>query len=405
MKKLLLFLALTVFGITAYSQIIYNFDPKLPVYGGDLLLGTDSATNATVNFMVSDLGAKIFEDLGNTKVNVIAVSKADAASAVDSINNLPAFTIDYDELGVFNVTITDVDDKKELYLLRKGKGTYGLDTTQLATWDLFRIDPYGEDHNINRSNIIAGSNITITPLSSGVSIAASGTVSTDEDNINIINTYSNLGIVPTDTQEDYNTAADTQIGTNVTNIGTNTSGLTSKAAILNVLELDNTSAYTPTLDYHPSTKKYVDDEIAAMPSVVVTESDVGLNSNYTNIGVTSSDTQADYNLAVDNLFTLKQVVVAIGDWDMDTNSIKTVGLVSGVTLANIRGVTIMIYTNSSSTVSDFIGYNNATGEGGSFSYSDALGLSLTRVDGGKFDNTSYNTTGFNRGYVTITYAP
>ena len=32
-----------------------------------------------------------------------------------------------------------------------------------------------------------------------------------------------------------------------------------KAAKTNVLELDNTTVFTPTADYHPSTKKYVDD--------------------------------------------------------------------------------------------------------------------------------------------------
>jgi hypothetical protein len=37
-----------------------------------------------------------------------------------------------------------------------------------------------------------------------------------------------------------------------------------KADKSNVLELDNTSAFTPSLDYHPSTKKYVDDAIVSV---------------------------------------------------------------------------------------------------------------------------------------------
>ena len=36
-------------------------------------------------------------------------------------------------------------------------------------------------------------------------------------------------------------------------------GLANKANIDNVLEKDNTTSYTPTSDYHPATKKYVDD--------------------------------------------------------------------------------------------------------------------------------------------------
>ena len=55
------------------------------------------------------------------------------------------------------------------------------------------------------------------------------------------------------------------IGTNTTNIGTNVTNLGLRATIANVLELNNTSAFTPTADYHPSTKKYVDDSIIAHP--------------------------------------------------------------------------------------------------------------------------------------------
>ena len=41
-----------------------------------------------------------------------------------------------------------------------------------------------------------------------------------------------------------------------------------KADKTNVLELDNTTFYTPVLHYHPSTKKYVDDLIAALNTAV-----------------------------------------------------------------------------------------------------------------------------------------
>lgn len=42
---------------------------------------------------------------------------------------------------------------------------------------------------------------------------------------------------------------------------TNNTTVISKADKTNVLELDNTDVFTPTLDYHPATKKYVDDFI------------------------------------------------------------------------------------------------------------------------------------------------
>ncbi len=44
-----------------------------------------------------------------------------------------------------------------------------------------------------------------------------------------------------------------------TQLDTNTTSLTSKADKTNVLELDNTTSFTPDADYEPATKKYVDD--------------------------------------------------------------------------------------------------------------------------------------------------
>lgn len=43
--------------------------------------------------------------------------------------------------------------------------------------------------------------------------------------------------------------------------------ISQRALISNVLELDNTDVYIPTLDYHPSTKKYVDDSITVIGTI------------------------------------------------------------------------------------------------------------------------------------------
>lgn len=45
-----------------------------------------------------------------------------------------------------------------------------------------------------------------------------------------------------------------------------TTDLAAKAAKANVLELDNTDAFTPSSDYHPATKKYIDDQVIAAGS-------------------------------------------------------------------------------------------------------------------------------------------
>ena len=44
-------------------------------------------------------------------------------------------------------------------------------------------------------------------------------------------------------------------------------GMTSKADKVNVLELNRTTAYTPTANYHPTTKKYVDDSLLGFSNV------------------------------------------------------------------------------------------------------------------------------------------
>ena len=46
---------------------------------------------------------------------------------------------------------------------------------------------------------------------------------------------------------------------------------TTKADKTNVLELDNTTAFTPDADYEPTPKKYVDDEIAANLNIIATD--------------------------------------------------------------------------------------------------------------------------------------
>ena len=57
----------------------------------------------------------------------------------------------------------------------------------------------------------------------------------------------------------------TAIEANETDIETNATGISDldsdKADKSNVLELDNTEAFTPTADNEPATKKYVDDNV------------------------------------------------------------------------------------------------------------------------------------------------
>jgi len=61
------------------------------------------------------------------------------------------------------------------------------------------------------------------------------------------------------------TTAERTILSNTSGTNTGDQDLSALALKSNVLELDNTDIFTPTLDYHPSTKKYVDENAGGSP--------------------------------------------------------------------------------------------------------------------------------------------
>jgi len=101
-------------------------------------------------------------------------------------------------------------------------------------------------------------------------------------------------------------AADATVTANAAAIATNITDITNltstKAAKTNVLELDNTSSFTPTGNYHPATKKYVDDEIGALssgtPGGNTTEVQVNVTGAFAGF---STLTYASNLLTVDNV--------------------------------------------------------------------------------------------------------
>lgn len=70
-------------------------------------------------------------------------------------------------------------------------------------------------------------------------------------------------ISDTTTTNKFVTAADKTKLSNLSGTNTGDQDLSSLATKANVLQLNNTTAFTPSADYHPATKKYVDDSITA----------------------------------------------------------------------------------------------------------------------------------------------
>lgn len=106
----------------------------------------------------------------------------------------------------------------------------------------------------------------------------------------------------------------------------------------------------------------------------------------------------------DDYATTKLVVkvINIGDWNMNTT--QNIAVTHGVTLSKVRSVTALIRNDADTVYSDLNSRSAPAGE----TYGNGIQLNsttvtLNRTTGGYFNNTSYQATSYNRGWITITY--
>jgi len=99
---------------------------------------------------------------------------------------------------------------------------------------------------------------------------------------------------------------------------------------------------------------------------------------------------------------LRPKVIEIGDWDMDFT--KTVQVAHGLTIAKIRSLDVMI-RNDPDTSHFPLNYPeqiNYTDTQGSFR-ADAVNIVMSRTANGIFDDVVFDSTDYNRGWITIWY--
>ena len=102
--------------------------------------------------------------------------------------------------------------------------------------------------------------------------------------------------------------------------------------------------------------------------------------------------------------SLSTKVIDIGDWNMDTTQQKSV--THGLTLANIRTVEGMIRTNAGTLFAPITpAYSPSNDMDCNIKTIGGTTIILERKFGGNFDNTNYNQTSYNRGWLKITYVP
>ncbi len=95
-------------------------------------------------------------------------------------------------------------------------------------------------------------------------------------------------------------------------------------------------------------------------------------------------------------------IVDIGDWNMDADA--SVDVAHGLSLGDIRSVTIMVRADDGNT--QFIGIGHpyvVTSPGLYIDSINATNVSLGRTSGSAFDGVNFNSTSYNRGWIFITH--
>ncbi len=98
---------------------------------------------------------------------------------------------------------------------------------------------------------------------------------------------------------------------------------------------------------------------------------------------------------------LNTKIVEIGDWDMDATA--SVNVAHGLTYSKIRTMIVMIRDNAGTSSYDFSTADSEVGTGTSTMAVGSANCVLNRSTDGYFDNTNFDSTSFNRGWITIQY--
>lgn len=96
---------------------------------------------------------------------------------------------------------------------------------------------------------------------------------------------------------------------------------------------------------------------------------------------------------------MRMKVIDIGDWNMDT--VASVNVAHGLTLANIRTIQFIIRNDANDTYYPLEYYGDAACSG--YWKVDATNVILSKYAGEFFDGEAFDATSFNRGWVTIWY--
>lgn len=159
---------------------------------------------------------------------------------------------------------------------------------------------------------------------------------------------------------------------------------------LTTTTLTSPTINTPTIDAPNITTSFTFDSVTFTAAETQAE------------GISASDVKFPTSNAVKDLVDTKTAslntsVIDIGDWDMDTTA--TVNVAHGITQSKLRSIAVTVRDDLGVTYSDLA----ASDTDGCTISAGATNISLTRAASGPYDNTSFNATSYNRGWIVIQY--
>ncbi len=185
----------------------------------------------------------------------------------------------------------------------------------------------------------------------------------------------------------------------ITSSGVTAAAITSSGVMTaNSMQIDDT---TGDHQYIVGVNELSADRIITLPLLTGNDEAVMKDHAVTMTNKTFSDAiVASGGIQTDGSNALKTKVIDIGDWDMDATA--NVNVAHGLTMANIRCVSVLIKRDADDLYSP-LDYDLA-GSGANGTYNiDSTNIQLFRLVGGVFDHVNYDATSYNRGWITITY--
>lgn len=118
----------------------------------------------------------------------------------------------------------------------------------------------------------------------------------------------------------------------------------------------------------------------------------------------SGNEKQDYRIApFTNEKTYQYIEIEIGDWNMKAMPLRKIPHQMGMDYKRIRSINVIIRDDDDYQYTNLIQapYGNIYHLDGDIYWIDDKDIYLQRNIGGGYDNTAYDKTGFNRGWVTI----